>query len=94
LVTVTDEKGRVVAEKRPPNDLEKMLALLLPWREERIGVVVESTYNGYWLVDGLQAAVFEVRLAPTPSPSRNTKSSRGKWENGDRPEWHLLKRRG
>ena len=47
LVTVTDEKDRVIAEKRLPNDLEKILGLLLPWRDELAGVVVESTYNGY-----------------------------------------------
>jgi transposase len=64
-VTVTDEKDRVVAEKRLPNELEKVLGLLLPWRDELAGVVVESTYNWYWLVDGLQAAGFEVRLANT-----------------------------
>jgi transposase len=28
-----------------------------------LGVVVESTYNWYWLVDGLKAAGFEVKLA-------------------------------
>ncbi|GHU39334.1 IS110 family transposase [Betaproteobacteria bacterium] len=65
LVTVTDEKDRVVAEKRVPNELEKILGLLLPWRDELAGVVVESTYNWYWLVDGLQASGFQVHLANT-----------------------------
>jgi len=63
LVTVTDEADRVVAEKRLPNELSTILAFLLPWREELIGVVVESTYNWYWLVDGLQAAGYKVHLA-------------------------------
>ena len=65
VVTVTDEEDRVVAEKRLPNDLAKILALLEPWREEIAGVVVESTFNWYWLVDGLQAAGFKVHLANT-----------------------------
>jgi transposase len=30
-----------------------------------VGVVVESTFNWYWLVDGLQAAGFKVHLANT-----------------------------
>jgi transposase len=64
-VTVTDEEDRVVAGKRVPNDLEKILRLLLPWRDELVGVVVESTYNWYWLVDALQAAGFKVHLANT-----------------------------
>jgi transposase len=65
VVTVTDEADRVVAEKRLPNDLDKIIGFLSPWREELAGVVVESTYNWYWLVDGLQQAGFEVKLANT-----------------------------
>jgi len=65
VVTVTDEEDRVVAEKRLPNELTRILGLLMPWREELVGVVVESTFNWYWLVDGLQAAGFKVHLANT-----------------------------
>jgi len=65
VVTVTDEQDRVVAEKRLPNDLAKIIGFLQPWHEELAGVVVESTYNWYWLVDGLQAAGFVVHLANT-----------------------------
>lgn len=65
VVTVTDYTDRVVAEKRLPNDLAKIIGFLLPWRDELAGVVVESTYNWYWLVDGLQEAGFEVKLANT-----------------------------
>lgn len=65
VVTVTDEEDRVVAEKRMPNELPKILALLAPWQDELVGVVVESTYNWYWLVDGLKAAGFKVHLANT-----------------------------
>lgn len=65
VVSVTDEEDRVVAEKRLPNELAKILAFLSPWREELAGVVVESTFNWYWLVDGLQAAGFKVHLANT-----------------------------
>ena len=63
VVTVTDEADRVVAEKRMPNDLPKILAFLSPWRAELAGVVVESTFNWYWLVDGLQEAGFRVDQA-------------------------------
>jgi len=65
VVTVTDEEDRVVAEKRVPNDLAKILGLLAPWQDELVGVVVESTFNWYWLVDGLQEAGFKVLLANT-----------------------------
>ena len=63
VVTITDEEDRVMAEKRLPNDLEKILGFLMPWREELSGVVVESTFNWYWLVDGLQEAGYKVHLS-------------------------------
>ena len=63
VVTVIDEEDRVVVEKRLPNDLTKILGLLAPWQDELAGVVVESTFNWYWLVDGLQAAGFNVRCS-------------------------------
>ena len=65
LVTVIDETDKVIAEKRLPNELSKILAFLEPYREELAGVVVESTFNWYWLVDGLQDAGYTVRLANT-----------------------------
>ena len=65
VVTVTDEEDRVVAERRLPNELERIIGFLSPWREELVGVVVESTFNWYWLVDGLQGAGFKVHLANT-----------------------------
>lgn len=65
VVTVTDEEDRVLAERRLPNELSKIIEFLLPWRGELAAVVVESTYNWYWLVDGLRAAGFVVKLANT-----------------------------
>lgn len=54
-----------MAEKRLPNDLTRILDFLKPWRDELVGVVVESTFNWYGLVDGLQEAGFKVHLANT-----------------------------
>lgn len=65
VVSVIDDNDRVVAEKRLPNDIPRIVAFLEPWRSELAGVVVESTYNWYWLVDGLQDAGFVVKLAHT-----------------------------
>ncbi|MDH4285883.1 MAG: IS110 family transposase [Gallionella sp.] len=65
VVTITDEEDRVMAEKRLPNDLTRILDFLKPWKEELAGVVVESTFNWYWLVDGLQEAGYTVHLANT-----------------------------
>jgi len=65
VVVVTDESDRIVLDRRLPNDVARIIALLEPYRPELSGVVVESTYNWYWLVDGLMAAGFEVCLANT-----------------------------
>jgi transposase len=63
VVLVSDEADRVVYRRRLPNELGKILEALEPHREELAGVAVESTYNWYWLVDGLQAAGYRVHLA-------------------------------
>jgi transposase len=65
VVMVSDEVDRVLCKRRVPNELATVLALLEPYRAELAGVVVESTYNWYWLVDGLQAAGYRVHLANT-----------------------------
>ena len=63
VVTVIDETDKVVAQKRLPNDLSRIIDYLEPHKAETAGVVVESTYNWYWLVDGLQEAGYTVHLA-------------------------------
>ena len=65
VVVVADENDRVLYAKRLPNELGKVLEALQAHREELVGVVVESTYNWYWLVDGLQSAGYTVHLANT-----------------------------
>ena len=65
VVIVTDETDHVVYSKRLPNDLAQILAALEIHRAELSGVVVESTFNWYWLVDGLQEAGYRVHLANT-----------------------------
>ena len=65
VVAVTDEQDKVVYRKRLPNDLSTILAVVEPYREFLEGLVVESTYNWYWLVDGLMAAGYQLHLANT-----------------------------
>ena len=60
LLTAQDE---VLYQKRLPNDLATILEQLAPHRTEIQGLVVESTYNWYWLVDGLMEAGYRVHLA-------------------------------
>jgi transposase len=65
VVVIIDESGSVLYAKRHGNDLTEILAALNMHRAEITGVVVESTYNWYWLVDGLQEAGYRVHLANT-----------------------------
>jgi transposase len=64
-VTVLDEAFKVVRERKVPNDLATVLAILEPHRDALEGVAVESTFNWYWLVDGLQDAGYRVHLTNT-----------------------------
>ena len=70
VVVVSDEVDRVLVRRRVANDAAAILALLAAHREELVGVVVESTYNWYWLVDALQAAGYRVHLANTAAIKR------------------------
>jgi transposase len=54
-----------VYRKRLANNVDTVLGALAPYREEIAGVVVESTYNWYWLVDALMEADYRVHLANT-----------------------------
>ena len=65
LVSIIDEADRVVFERRLPNELEVVTRALQPYQAQITATVVESTYNWYWLVDGLMDAGYDVRLANT-----------------------------
>ena len=64
-LVISQADDRVIYEKRLPNDLDCIKKELMPYQREVKGVVVESTYNWYWLVDGLQEAGYQVHLANT-----------------------------
>ena len=63
VVIVSDDEDRIVLQRRLTNDLGQIRGVLEPYREELVGVVVESTYNWYWVVDGLMDAGYRVHLA-------------------------------
>jgi len=62
-VVVLDEQDRVVYQHRLGNDLRQILEELVPFSEQLTGIAVESTFNWYWLVDGLMEAGYRVHLA-------------------------------
>ena len=65
VTVLIDEKDEVVYRKRLPNDLRLILEQLSAYQSRVEGIVVESTYNWYWLVDGLMEQGYKVHLANT-----------------------------
>lgn len=63
FVALINEENKAIYKKRLPNELAVLLEVLKPYQDCIEGVVVESTYNWYWLADGLREAGYKVHLA-------------------------------
>jgi transposase len=63
VVVLLNDQDQVIYQKRLSNHLPAILAPFHLYHGEIAGVVVESTYNWYWLVDGLMEAGYRVHLA-------------------------------
>lgn len=62
-LVVIDEKDQTLYAARLPHELQAILSALAPYTDRLAGVVVEATYNWYWLADGLIRAGYRVHLA-------------------------------
>ena len=62
-VGLIDENENRLVSGRFPNDLCVILKVLKPYKENIKEIAVESTYNWYWLVDGLMENGYRVSLA-------------------------------
>ena len=51
-----DTDFKRIFKKRVSNNLDLIVETLEPFRDQLKGLVVESTFNWYWLVDGLMGA--------------------------------------
>lgn len=65
VVVVIDEHDKVLFQQRLPNDLQLLLTVLAPFKADLHGIAIESTFNWYWLVDGLLEADYPVMLVNT-----------------------------
>src|SRR5499426_3687675 len=63
VVVLLHEQDQVIYQQRLANHLPTILEPLAPYQADITGVVVESTYNWYWLVYGLMEAGYRVHLA-------------------------------
>lgn len=68
-VAIQDGRYEDVVCRRLRNDLGTVLEFLEPYRVELEAVAVESTFNWYWLADGLKEAGYDVRLVNTTKAS-------------------------
>jgi transposase len=64
---IMDGNLKRIFKKKTANDLELILNTLEPFRHDLTGIVVESTYNWYWLVDGLMDAGYGFIHLANPS---------------------------
>jgi transposase len=64
-LAVIDETDELVEGRRLPNEIGSVCQRLEPYREDLTGVAVESTFNWYWLVDGLEKSGHTVHLVNT-----------------------------
>ena len=82
-IGIMDQDHNRLFGKRLPNSLDKILMVLQPFKSDLKGIIVESTYNWYWLVDGLQEHGHRVHLA-NPSAIKQyegIKHTDDKWDS-------------
>src|SRR5690348_18018325 len=63
MIGIVDQDGKRVKHQKVGCDLEAVERFLRPYRRRLGSVAVESTYNWYWLVDGMKERGYPVVLA-------------------------------
>ena len=66
-VGIIDQDGKRIWKRKLRNDPSLISVSLRPFKKDIVGIVVESTYNWYWVVDLLMEEGYEMHLA---NPSR------------------------
>ncbi len=63
VIGIMDMDGKRVANQKVSCELKEVAKVLAPYEKRLEQIAVESTYNWYWLVDGLRALKYPVVLA-------------------------------
>src|SRR5210317_56862 len=66
-IGIMDKEFKRVFGKRVSNNLPLILKTLDPFRDQLKGIVVESTFNWYWLIDGLMDGGYDCLHLANPS---------------------------
>ncbi len=75
-----EEDNKILHKQWHSNDVSAILCSHDPFKKDMKGMVVESTYNRYWLVDALMETGY-VSILSTCPPSNDTK---GVKQTGDK----------
>jgi len=63
MIGVIDQSGKRLTHRKLDCDLKQVTGFLEPFKAQLQSMAVESTFNWYWLVDGLRAAGYPIDLA-------------------------------
>lgn len=63
VIGILDQDDKRTFSKKLPNMPDVILSELHPYKDNTVGIVVESTFNWYWLVDLLLDNGYKVHLA-------------------------------
>ena len=63
VIGIVDQDGQRLTHQKLECDLKRVEVFLSPYKARLKSIAVESTYNWYWLVDGLREHAYPVVLA-------------------------------
>jgi transposase len=63
MIGLIDQTGKRLQHRKLSCNLKEVLEFLTPFKDRLQSIAVESTFNWYWLVDGLREAGYSVLLA-------------------------------
>ena len=84
-----NERDEVVYRRRLANDLTLIIEQLSGYQPSLEGIVVESTYKWYWLVDGFDGERVQKCTWPTRLPSNDTMGSNTPTTIRTRAGWRI-----
>lgn len=65
VIVILDEADNMIYHNKMDNNIDSILHAFKPFAHAMQAIAVESTFNWYWLVDGLLDANFNVELVNT-----------------------------
>jgi transposase len=86
VIGVVNQDGQRVAHRKLDCDLKQVVEFLKPLKPQIQSMAVESTFNWYWLVDGLHAQGYPIDLA---NPAQIEQYSGIKYADDKHDAFHL-----